>query len=588
MRESSPESRKKERAPEPSAAAESAANPRERRILALVLPELLCEVAARATPERERGSFGVVLVAPGEPGFDAGEPLRATARLDAVSLPARRFGVRAGQSIAEASALHAGFDVRRLAPATALCALAAVAEVALGFGATVALSLPDTVWLDVTGSAHLFGGEEALGEELGARVRALGHAVRVAVAEGPELARAFARWAPPGAGKHGVFAVPGARTAEAVRSLPVVSLPISAECQAWLVRLGVLTWGDLAALPRSALGTRLEGEAARAIELSLGFDPTPLVPYLPPESIEEEVSFEQGVSGYEPLLFALRGLSARLSARLGGRGLAAETLLLEIVHDRSIAKLRGAQALTQLKFALSTPLFREEELGRIVGSKLERTRLPAPSVALRLTAPVLVSAKPRQLELGQVLTGTTDVERELPLVLAELAADVGEAQVGVLRLLDAHRLEARSELAPALPAPERRGRRSKASRHRPGLRSATPIAVHVSGSPLALVEGSPSFRGEAEQRAPLTRLLPEPVELDAPLRVGATIAVERRLFSIEALRFEHRLHAVEWWTGTPVERDYVRVWLRGSEGVIETLTYVDRTSGRRYLQAVAD
>jgi protein ImuB len=566
---------------------EQGAVARPRRILALVLPELLCEVAARATPAREGGSFGVVLVPPDAPGA-GGEPLRATARLDAVSPAARRFGVRAGQTIAEASALHAGFGVHRLAPATVESALAVVAELALGFGATVALSLPDTVWLDVSGSAHLFGGEEALGEELGSRVRALGHSVRVAVAGGPELARAFARWAPPGAGNRGVLSVPSARAAEAVRSLPVVSLPISGECQGWLVRLGVLTWGDLAALPRETLGSRLSGEAGRAIELSLGLDPTPLVPYQPPPGVSEEVAFEHGVDGYEPLLFALRGLAARVSARLGGRGLSAEKLELQIVHDRSIAELRGAHPLTTLAFALSTPLWREDELGRIVSSKIERTRLPAPSVALRLSAPVLVSAQARQLELGQVLTGSGDVEKELPLVVAELAADVGPERVGVLRTLDAHRLEARSDLGPALPAVPGRGRRAKASRRGPGPRSATPLAVHVSGSSLAVVEGSAAPEEEGTPRAPLTRLLPEPVELETALRVGATLAVERRLYSIEALRFEHRLHAVEWWTGTPVERDYVRVWLRGGEGVIETLAYVDRSNGRRYLQAVAD
>jgi protein ImuB len=368
----------------------------------------------------------------------------------------------------------------------------------------------------------------------------------------------------------------------------VVSLPIGEECQGWLVRLGVLTWGDLADLPRAALGSRLSGEAGRALQLASGVDPTPLVPYQPPDSVVEEVSFEHGITGSEPLLFALRGLSARLSARLGGRGLAAESLVLTVVHDRSFAALRGAPPLTELKFSLSTPLWREEELGRIVSSKLERTRLQAPSVALRLAAPVLVSARARQLELGQVLTGGTDIEKELPLVLAELAADVGEAKVGVLRVLDAHRLEARSDLGPALPVMPRRGRRGKAARGGPGPRSSTPIAVHVSGSPLAVVEGSARFQGEAGQRAPLTRLLPAPVELDTPLRVGATLAVDRRLFSIEALRFEHRLHAVEWWTGSPVERDYVRVWLRGGDGVIETLAYVDRTTGRRYLQAVAE
>lgn len=83
-------------------------------------------------------------------------------------------------------------------------------------------------------------------------------------------------------------------------------------------------------------------------------------------------------------------------------------------------------------------------------------------------------------------------------------------------------------------------------------------------------------------------MLPEPVPLDAALRVGATVAIDRRLFSIERLRFEQRLFAVEWWTRAPVERDYVRLWLRGQSGIVEALAYVDRESNKRYLQAVAD
>ena len=91
-----------------------------------------------------------------------------------------------------------------------------------------------------------------------------------------------------------------------------------------------------------------------------------------------------------------------------------------------------------------------------------------------------------------------------------------------------------------------------------------------------------------EARAPLTRLLPAPVRFEGALRIGATVAFERQLFTIEALRFEHRLHAVEWWNGAPVTRDYIRVWLRSTESLIEAVVYVDRANGKRYLQAVAD
>jgi hypothetical protein len=162
---------------------------------------------------------------------------------------------------------------------------------------------------------------------------------------------------------------------------------------------------------------------------------------------------------------------------------------------------------------------------------------------------------------------------------------VGEARVGVLKILDSHRLEARSVIAPALPPKPGPGTPPrKALRRGPGPRSATPLSVHVSGAPLEVVEGMSA----EESRAPLTRLLPEPVRFEGALRVGATVAFERQLFTISALRFEHRLHAVEWWNGEPVTRDYIRLWLKTTSSVIEAVVYVDRSSGKRYLQAVAD
>jgi hypothetical protein len=106
--------------------------------------------------------------------------------------------------------------------------------------------------------------------------------------------------------------------------------------------------------------------------------------------------------------------------------------------------------------------------------------------------------------------------------------------------------------------------------------------VHISGT------SSGELAAGLTGSAPFTRLLPEPLPLDAALRVGATVAIDHRLYSIERLRFEQRLFAVEWWTRAPVQRDYVRLWLRGHGGVVEALAFVDRESQKRYLQAIAD
>ncbi|MFO0566805.1 MAG: DNA polymerase Y family protein [Polyangiaceae bacterium] len=559
--------------------------PDERRIAAVVLPELTLELAieawrvAQAVQQSrpgapERSGFAVVLRERDVEG-EASEPLQATALLDAVDAEARRFGVRPGQSIAEACALLARLEVRELAISDLRAALSRVAEAALAFGATVAFEPPDTVWVDVTGAAHLFGGEPQLASELSSRVRSLGHVVRVAVASGPRLAQALARWgeASRDASEPGVQVVRKERSAEAMARLPITALPIDRERVAWLARLGVLSLGELAALPRSAAAARLGEHADRVLDLAMGKDDSPLVAYQPPSLLAERSEWDEPAFGIEPLLFVLRGLVARVSARLAGRGEAAQKLVLVIEHDRAIARHEKVPEQRTLVFDLASPIWREEELGRVLCSRLERTRLEAPSIGLRLEVPAIIRALARQIELGRVSGGVTGQKglESLPVLLAEVGADIGKHAVGVLSLLDAHRPELRSELVPALGDPRlERSKKSKKKKSRQAelVRTLRPLASARFGA--------------------VTRVLPEPIPLDVALRVGATLRIEERLYTIERIGFVERLEAVEWWTPAPVARDYLRLWLTGTEGGIDALVYVDRETGKRFLQAVGD
>src|SRR5262249_34832109 len=150
-----------------------------------------------------------------------------TSELAAVDDVAARFGVRVGQTVAEAHAFVAKLVVREVTRERVLARLGEIAEVALGFGPTVSIESPDTVWVDVTGAAHLAGGEGALALELAARVRALGHAVRVAISDGPRLSQSLARWGR--VGREGVLVVPSTETTTRVAALPVRALPIPAD-----------------------------------------------------------------------------------------------------------------------------------------------------------------------------------------------------------------------------------------------------------------------------------------------------------------------------------------------------------------------
>src|SRR5690606_21237532 len=78
---------------------------------------------------------------------------------------------------------------------------------------------PDGILLDITGCAHLFGGEEALLANLHGRFNKLKLTVRAAIASTPGAARAMARYGP-----HPFSIVQKDGEASALHDLPVAAL----------------------------------------------------------------------------------------------------------------------------------------------------------------------------------------------------------------------------------------------------------------------------------------------------------------------------------------------------------------------------
>jgi hypothetical protein len=73
-----------------------------------------------------------------------------------------------------------------------------------------------------------------------------------------------------------------------------------------------------------------------------------------------------------------------------------------------------------------------------------------------------------------------------------------------------------------------------------------------------------------------------------PFETGALLSIAQRLYSLEKLVFEQRLEDVEWWTASKVARDYLRLTLGSPDGKLEALAFVERSTGKRYLYAIAD
>jgi protein ImuB len=107
--------------------------------------------------------------------IDPAAPLAAVAmiknarRLVCVDANAARLGLSAGLTLADARARHPGLVVREADPAAEADLLERLADACARYTPLVALDGRDGLMLDVSGVAHLFGGEAALLAEIEAR-----------------------------------------------------------------------------------------------------------------------------------------------------------------------------------------------------------------------------------------------------------------------------------------------------------------------------------------------------------------------------------------------------------------------------------
>jgi protein ImuB len=415
-------------------------------------------------------------------------------------------------------------------------ALARVAEVAMAFGPAAAFDVTeDVVWVEIGGCAHLHAdgrspalpepgrvlGEAVLARGLEARVRALGHVCTVAVADGPCIASAVARYGKSAAGEPRI--VPAGQGAEAMRALPIAALALGDDVTRWLGDLGLRLCGDLQKLPRRSLGTRLGARAHDVMQRLDGEDRAPLDAWRPPEVPEARVELEWGAESTEALAFVLKTLCDRLAARLHGRAMAAARLELVLTLDRALVDLRetvardsralcpGAAHVSTLTVVLPAPLSRAADLLAVLRVRLEQHTLAAPALAVTLRAPELARAPGRTLDM---LEPEPRAALVLPRLVAELSAELGPARVGVLALCDTWSPDERTRLVPY---------------------GASPLAPrHAMGTSVI-----------------------EPSRLVEPSHTSF-----EELVSVHPLA---RYEATEWWRRGPRRRDLAAAWI-GSAG----------------------
>lgn len=207
-------------------------------------------------------------------------------RISAANEVAFAAGVQVDMRLADARSLHPPLQVGPADPVGDAAFLQRLALWAQRWGAWSAVDPPDGVLVDLTGAAHLSGGEGALLADARACFARQDLAARFAIAPTAGAAWALARFA---RGARKGCSVGRDDLVAALARLPVAALRLDADVLLLLRRLGLKRIGDLDAIGRDALRRRFrrrpDASANPLLRLDqlLGRVAEPLVPVVPVE-----------------------------------------------------------------------------------------------------------------------------------------------------------------------------------------------------------------------------------------------------------------------------------------------------------------
>jgi protein ImuB len=437
--------------------------------------------------------------------------------LVAVNAAAERRGLRPGLALAEARAMYPDLVAMPEDAVADAHLLDRIADACLRYTPLVATDPRDGLLLDISGCAHLFGGEAALIADLSARLSAFGLAHRIAVAGTIGAAWAAARFA-----ADPITAAGSER--DLLAPLPLAALRLPPAAVAALSRVGLKRIGDIIDMPRAPLAARFGDMLLRHLDRALGREQEPLNPRLPVAPYVADQPFPEPVAREEDVLATVERLAKRLKLALERQGEGARAFALTL--------FRTDGAVRHIVIGTARPL---RDPGAIRALCIERLAVLGDALdpgfgfdLARLSVTVAEPMPPEQIGLG----GRED-DADLARLIDRLSARLGSRRVMRLAAYDSHIPELAAGVVPA-----QRGE----------------------------AEGWERFREDCENADLGLRPLrlfarPEPIEAIAEVPDGPPLRFRwrRALHEVVAVEGPERI-AGAWWSdeGGPT-RDYFRV-----------------------------
>jgi len=242
--------------------------------------------------------------------FVIAAPERGRMVIKAANTEAQAKGIDTDMVVADCRAILPTLQVFDDKPGDAAKLLNALAEWCLCYTPTVAIDGMDGLILDVSGCAHLWGGEKPYLKDIATKLRCFGYDVRLAIADTVGAAWAICRF-----GKASPIVEPHNQL-EALMLLPPAALRLEAPILERLKKLGLYQIQNFINMPRKALRRRFGQSILTRLDQALGQEHETLLPIQPIEPYLERLPCPEPIRSPTGIEIALKKLLEQLCTRL--------------------------------------------------------------------------------------------------------------------------------------------------------------------------------------------------------------------------------------------------------------------------------
>jgi protein ImuB len=345
--------------------------------------------------------------------------------------------------IADARAMYPAIEIVAADPEADRRLLEALADWCDRYTPLVALDGQDGLFLDITGCAHLFGGEEAMLDGMLASFFEQGFRTRAGLASTPGAAWAAARFSLDGTIREG-------SERSFLENLPLAALRLEPHTIASLESVGLRTVGAVAERPRAPLARRFGAMLLFRLDQALGEIEEVISPRLPvaPFSVERHLAEPIGLVEDIERLIPLLAKSLKLDLERRGQGARLFELLLFRV-DGAVSRISAGTSLPLREPVLIGRLFHERLT--TLGASLD----PGYGFDLvRLSAFAIAPVETPQADLGGEAAAAYE---DVALFSDRVRARLGRNAMLMPLLVESHLPERAASLVPAdFEPPERK------------------------------------------------------------------------------------------------------------------------------------